>query len=203
MEELTIVFSKLTATTDSQGSIETSLLTGLRKGEQKSIELLYKTYAPALYTIISRIVKIEEIAEDVLQETFLKIWKNIDQYDCSKGKLFTWMVNLAKNTAIDQIRSKHYRNSNQTDVIDDTCLLQKRQHHIHINLDLIGMKQLTENLSPNQKRIIDLFYYEGYTQAEVAEALAIPLGTVKTKIRQAIISLRQYFNETCQKQIRA
>lgn len=176
---------------------EKELVTGLKAGNKKAIDLLYKKYSAALFGIIVRIVKYDEIAEDTLQDTFLKIWKSIGQYDSSKGKLFTWMANLAKNTAIDQIRSKHYTNGIKTDDIAETAVencvqgIQKP-----LNLDAIGLKQLMFNLKPDQKQIIDLFYFEGYTHIEVAEKLDMPLGTVKTKIRQAIIILRQYFNET-------
>lgn len=175
-------------------SFEEDLVCGLKNGDKTAVEKLYKMYAPSLLGIIARIVKFDEIAEDVLQDTFLKIWKSIAQYDSAKGKLFTWMANIARNTAIDQIRSKHYTHGAKTDDITEmpTGILD----HFQLNLDTIGLKQLMLNLKPDQKKIIDLFYFEGYTHVEVAEKLNIPLGTVKTKIRHAIIALRQYFNET-------
>jgi RNA polymerase sigma factor (sigma-70 family) len=180
-------------------SLEKCLVNGLRVGNKAAIDQLYKMYSSSLMGIIIRIVKFDEIAEDVLQETFLKIWKSISLYDSSKGKLFTWMANLAKNTAIDQIRSKHYVNGIKTDDITD-MQGDILDHHSYSqqNLDVIGLKQLTMNLSADQKAIIDLFYFEGYTHVEVAEKLNIPLGTVKTKIRRAISCLRRYFNETNQ-----
>ncbi|MDQ7947848.1 MAG: sigma-70 family RNA polymerase sigma factor [Pedobacter sp.] len=176
---------------------EEKLLAGLRVGDKNSIDLLYKNYSSSLFGIIIRIVKFDEIAEDVLQDTFLKIWKYIGQYDQSKGRLYTWMANLAKNTAIDQIRSKHYVHGAKTDDITTLAAenISKRPND-QFNLDAIGLKQLMYNLKPEHKQIIDLFYYQGYTHVEVAEHLNIPLGTVKTRIRQAILNLRQYFNET-------
>jgi RNA polymerase sigma factor (sigma-70 family) len=178
-------------------SIEERLINGIRDGNKASIDQLYKMYSSSLMGIISRIVKFDEIAEDILQETFIKIWKSIAHYDSSKGRLFTWMANLAKNTAIDQIRSKYYTHAIKTDAIENIQIdyLDVKNNH-HLNLDAIGLKQLMCNLKPDQKKIIDLFYFEGYTQAEVAEELNMPLGTVKTRIRQAIIALRKYFNET-------
>lgn len=177
--------------------LEAKLVMGLRAVDKAAIDQLYRMYAPSLMGIISRIVKYDEIAEDVLQETFLKIWKSISLYDSSKGKLFTWMANLTKNTAIDQIRNKHYVNGIKTDDINDISGdLLDREGSFQQNLDAIGLKQLTMNLSQDQKTIVDLFYYQGYTHVEVAKKLNIPLGTVKTKIRQAIICLRKYFNET-------
>lgn len=179
------------------GFAEEELIKGLKLANAQSIEQLYQMYSGALYGIISRIVKFDEIAEDILQDTFVKIWKNIDQYDPNKGRLFTWMANLAKNSAIDQTRSKHYAIAIKTDDLQDLPVeTLDHNSHININPDFIGLKQLTSHLKPDHKVIIDLFYFEGFTHVEVAEQLNIPLGTVKTKIRQAIIQLRHYFNET-------
>ncbi len=181
----------------SGNAVEEALVQGLKAGDKAAIDQLYKMYAGSLFGIITRIVKFDEIAEDVLQDTFLKIWKSIGQYDCTKGRLFTWMANLAKNTAIDQIRSKHYVNGIKTDDLEEMPVdILDLKNHTQLNSDTIGIKQLMQHLKADQKRIIDLFYFQGYTHVEVAEKLNIPLGTVKTKIRHAIIALRQYFNET-------
>jgi RNA polymerase sigma factor (sigma-70 family) len=177
-------------------SREELLINGIRAGNKSSIEQLYQMYSSSLMGIISRIVKFDEVAEDILQDTFVKIWKSISQYDSSKGRLFTWMANLAKNTAIDQIRSKYYVHTIKTDTISSTHVevLDKR-NHFQLNADTVGLKQLVYHLRPDQKQIINLIYFEGYTHVEVAEVLNMPLGTVKTKIRQSIIALRKYFNE--------
>jgi len=181
----------------SGNTVEEALVQGLKAGDKAAIDQLYKMYAASLFGIITRIVKFDEIAEDVLQDTFLKIWKSIGQYDSTKGRLFTWMANLAKNTAIDQIRSKHYVNGIKTDDLEEMPVdILDLKNHTHLNSDTIGLKQLMYHLKADQKRVIDLFYFQGYTHVEVAEKLNIPLGTVKTKIRHAIIALRQYFNET-------
>ncbi|WP_316766914.1 RNA polymerase sigma factor [Pedobacter frigiditerrae] len=177
-------------------SAEEILVAGLKNGDTKSIESLYRMYAGSLMGIISRIVKFDEIAEDVLQDTFLKIWKSIGQYDASKGRLFTWMANLAKNKAIDQVRSKHYSKATITDDIDESLTVLDKQTHVLFNPDNIGLKHLILKLKQDQMEVVRLFYFEGYTQSEVAKELYIPLGTVKTKLRQSILALRQYFNET-------
>ena len=182
----------------SKGNIvEEILVQGLKNGEKQAIDQLYNMYAASLMGIISRIVKFDEVAEDVFQDTFVKIWKSIAQYDSSKGRLFTWMANLAKNTAIDQIRSKNYANGAKTDDISKvpTETLDYGSQ-IHFNPDIIGMKQLINHLKADQKNILNLIYFEGYTHVEVSEKLNMPLGTVKTKIRLSISALRQYFNET-------
>lgn len=176
---------------------ENFLVDGLKRGDKVAIDKLYKMYAGSLMGIISRIVKFDEVAEDVLQDTFVKIWKSIAQYDSSKGRLFTWMANLAKNAAIDQVRSKNYVNSGKTDDLGDTKVdLIDSRNNVSFNAETIGVRQLMQYLKPDQKNILDLVYFEGYTQMEVAEHLNIPLGTVKTKIRLSILTLRKYFNET-------
>ena len=174
---------------------EKKLVKGIRDGDKNAMEDLYKLYSSSLFGIITRIIKFDEVAEDVLQDTFFKIWKSISYYDPSKGKLFTWMANLAKNTAIDQLRSKNYLNYSKTDNICNASIDINCKHYEHFNIDVIGMQQLIQNLNPDQQKILDMIYFEGYTHVEVSDELNIPLGTVKTKIRLSILKLRKYFNE--------
>ena len=160
--------------------IEEILILGLRQSDAKAIDQLYKMYAPALFGIIKRIVKFDEIAEDVLQDTFVKIWKSIQLYDSSKGRLFTWMANLAKNLAIDQIRSKSANNTSKTDDLFNIATeIIDHKAHFHLNTDAIGIKNLLTSLKSDQKLIIDLIYFQGYTHVQTAEILCIPLGSIK------------------------
>lgn len=176
--------------------IEEIMILGLRQSDAKAIDQLYKMYAPALFGIIKRIVKFDEIAEDVLQDTFVKIWKSIRLYDSSKGRLFTWMANLAKNLAIDQIRSKSANNTSKTDDLFNTATeIIDHKAHFHLNTDAIGIKNLLTSLKSDQKLIIDLIYFQGYTHVQAAEILRIPLGSIKTKLRLSILSLRKHFKE--------
>ena len=173
---------------------ETALVNALRAGEKQALEKLYSSYAPALLGIISKIVKQEDLAEDVLQETFLKIWRSIDQYDAAKGRLFTWMARLAKNKAIDLLRTRGEINSLQNDELDTVAESKVNQlYQVEYNPEVIGLKQLIRALTPIQTMIIDLVYFQGYTQVEVSELLDIPVGTVKTRIRMAIKTMRTFF----------
>ncbi|MFP5080166.1 RNA polymerase sigma factor [Pedobacter sp. JCM 36344] len=174
-------------------STERNLVNSLKSGDQKAISILYTMYSPALMGIISRIIKFDEIAEDVLQETFVKIWKSIDQYQESKGKLFTWMARLARNTAIDQLRGRGYINSRKNSDLEDVFVEVDMNNQMVYNPETIGLKKLTMNLCAPQKAILDLIYFKGYSQSEVAQELNIPLGTVKTRLRMAIATLRKYF----------
>lgn len=179
-----------------KNSVEDGLVLGLVEGNANAINQLYKMYAPALFGIIKRIVKFDEVAEDVLQDTFVKIWKSIRLYDPSKGRLFTWMANLAKNLAIDQIRSKSATNTSKTDdIFSISSEVLDHKSYFHLNIDEIGIKNLLLSLKSDQKRIVDMIYFQGYTHIQTSEILNIPLGTIKTKLRLSILALRKHFGE--------
>src|ERR1700739_1924920 len=153
--------------------------------------VLYDNYSAALLGVIFRIVDSSEAAEDILQEVFIKIWKNISSYDRSKGKLFTWLINIARNAAIDSMRVKDYAIKSKIQSIDNSVRSINRQYNVSTQVDHIGLKTLVDKLKPEYKVLVDKLYFEGYTQEEAAEELGIPLGTVKTRIRAAINHLRE------------
>lgn len=173
---------------------EDALVARLRARDDAAVSILYDRYSPALYGVIMQVVKVEEIAEDVLQEAFLKIWKSFDSYDEYKGKLFTWMINICRNLAIDKIRSKEYRMKNSTDGLSSNGL--SGYASTTFNPDHIGVREVVDTLSPDQKQIIDLMYFEGLTQSEIAEEYNIPLGTVKTRARSAVKVLSKLFKDS-------
>ena len=160
----------------------------------EGLEILYDNYSTALYGVIFRIIGNEEIAEDVLQETFLKIWNNFSMYDSAKGRLFTWMVNIARNMAIDKVRSKEFSQIHKNQPLTDSVSLVDFDNQATYNPETIGLKEMVRKLEPEYRQIIDLLFFGGYTQNEAAEKLSIPLGTVKTRSRAAIMKLRQLFN---------
>src|SRR5947209_3459944 len=169
---------------------EAQLVTSLKAGEKEAIGMLYDMYAAALYGVIYRIVRSESVAEDVLQETFVRIWKNVASYDGSKGRLFTWLINIARNLAIDKIKSKDFRNSKKNLELENIVHDVESQTQTSYNTDHIGLKDLLEKLNSDQRQIVNLIYFQGYTQSEVAETLGVPLGTVKTRLRSAISFFR-------------
>jgi len=170
---------------------EEELVTALKKGDQEAMAVLYDNYSAALLGVIFRIVDSSEAAEDILQEVFIKIWKNISSYDRSKGKLFTWLINIARNAAIDSMRVKDYAIKSKIQSIDNSVRSINRQYNVSTQVDHIGLKTLVDKLKPEYKVLVDKLYFEGYTQEEAAEELGIPLGTVKTRIRAAINHLRE------------
>ena len=163
---------------------------GLKNRKQSALDYLYDHYSGALYGVIFRILKKEEISEEVLHDVFLKIWNKIDAYDSSKGKLFTWMLNIARNHAIDKTRSKEMNKGKKTDDIDYLVNKIDTRENAELQIDAIGLREVLMELSVDQRFIVDQLYLKGYTQSEVAEEFNIPLGTVKTRLRSAMIELR-------------
>ncbi|MBA3648691.1 MAG: RNA polymerase sigma factor [Chitinophagales bacterium] len=169
---------------------ENELVSRLFKKDEQAFSYLYDNYAPALYGVIYRIVLEEETAEDILQEAFIKIWINFLQYDKTKGKLFTWMINIVRNLAIDSTRSKSFKNSQKNLDLDKTVDYIDSRKNTSFQPDQIGLKLFLNKLRPEQRIVLDLVYFKGFTQAEIAKELNIPLGTVKTRVRMALIQLR-------------
>jgi len=149
---------------------------------------LYENYAGALRSVIFNIVNEEELANDVLQEVFIKIWKQIDTYDNLKGRLFTWMLNISRNASIDTVRSKSFQNNRQNRELTEDVYTAAGSSQI--NTDVMGLRKVVHQLKEEYRVLVDLSYFQGYTQDEIAKALGIPLGTVKTRLRTALIQLR-------------
>lgn len=178
----------------SKYSNEATLVASLKARDNEAITYLYDNYSNALFGVIDRIIQSEDISNDVLQDAFVKIWKNIDSYTNEKGSLFTWMLNICRNTAIDETRSKQYKKQLQNQNIEDSVNSVNRVEKVEIKVDHIGLKEVVAKLKPDQKLLIDKIYFEGYTQEEASKELSIPLGTVKTRIRAAILHLREVLN---------
>lgn len=166
----------------------------LRRREKIAVEALYDMYSASLFGVISRIINDTAVAEDVLQDTFVKIWNSFASYSTEKGRLFTWMVNIARNLAIDKIRSKDFKNQNKNQELENNVTFIDEQRNTVYKPELLGIKELVETLKPEQKSILDLVYFKGYTHVEAADELGVPLGTIKTRLRMAIVQLRKHFN---------
>jgi RNA polymerase sigma-70 factor (ECF subfamily) len=169
---------------------EQELITALKGRDEQAFSFLYDNYSGSLYSIILQIVKIPETANDVLQEVFINIWRRIATYDPVKGRLFTWMLNISRNASIDMLRSKSYQNNLKNQEITDTVYGNESVNPASI--DSIGLERFMGKLRPEQRVLIELAYFKGYTQEEIAEIEDIPLGTVKTRIRNALLQLRDY-----------
>lgn len=141
--------------------------------------------------MIFRVVRDEGVAQEVLQDAFLKIWNKIDAYDTTKGKLFTWMLNVTRNLAVDRTRSKEIQKVKKTDDIDLLVNRIDRQEQTELQVDAIGLNEMLNRLPEEQRFVIDHLYLKGFTQSELAEEFNIPLGTVKTRTRLGLNELRK------------
>lgn len=169
-------------------------MTEAGQGNRAAFSELYDLYAEALFGVVTRIMQSDEAGADVLQDAFIKIWRNIRKYDPAKGSPFTWMLNITRNTAIDQLRK--LQNSGELknrDALSDVSMkVAHRSTEREVNH--IGVEDLLQNLPEEQQLIMRYVYFNGYTQSEVSDELNIPLGTVKTRTRAALKTLRKYFN---------
>ncbi len=173
---------------------EDELVAALQRQDTIAIKALYDMYSGALLGVIARVVQNTELAEDLLQETFVKIWNSAGSYDSSKGRLFTWMMNVARNLSIDKLRSKDFKNSTKNQDIENNVSFIDEQRKVSFNSDVLGLKELVIGLKPEFKDVLNMVYFKGYTHVEAAEELNLPLGTVKTRVRMAILELRKKFN---------
>jgi len=164
----------------------------LKSRDAKAFSYLYDNYSGSLYTVIAQIIDDIELANDVLQEVFINIWRKIESYDPVKGRLFTWMLNIARNASIDTLRSKSFQNSQKNQAMPENNDYGFGGQTAQLNVDHIGFRKVLEKLKKEQRVLIELAYFKGYTHEEIAQIEEIPLGTVKTRIRNALLQLREY-----------
>ena len=168
---------------------EQDLVAALKAKDKSAFEYLYDHYSGALYSIILQIVQHSTPAKDVLQEVFINIWRRIGTYDPAKGSLFTWMLNISRNASIDLLRSAAYKNNLKNQELKGN--VYGKDQVTQINTDHIGLTKFLEKLRPDLRVLLDLSYIKGFTHEEIAQIENIPLGTVKTRIRSALLQLRE------------
>lgn len=161
----------------------------LKAKDERGLSYLFDHYAAALNGIIQRIVLSEKLAEEILQQTFLKIWDKIDTYDPDKSTLFTWMSRIARNSAIDAKRLKKYENLQNTDSLDLSIHNKKVAYQETSKMDV---STLLSKLDEKYKTVLDHIYLQGYSHSEAADKLDLPLGTVKTRLRNGLKELRNF-----------
>lgn len=166
------------------------LVEKFQQKDEKAFETLYNMYSDSMQGVIYNIVRDSDIAEEVMQDVFIKAWHNADSYSSKKGRFFTWILNIARNAAIDKTRSKAFKKSKQNLDSDFFVDILETSESIDNTTDAIGIKKLVEKLAEKCKAVIDLLYFKGYTQVEVSETLGMPIGTIKTRNRNCIKELR-------------
>jgi len=178
-----------------QGS-DVELLHAVARGDEGALARLYDQYRVILFGLLVRILNSREEAEDVLQEVFLQVWKRAKDFDQLRGRPFTWLVTLARSRAIDRIRQLGARqrladsaaqnaSGEASDAVTDTLHSEQRE---------IVARALAA-LPEEQRHTLNLAYFEGLTQSEIAQKLGTPLGTVKTRMRSGMIKLREVLGE--------
>jgi RNA polymerase sigma-70 factor, ECF subfamily len=178
---------------DKRDQLEGQIAGLLALADRRAIDLIYENYAETLLGLIKRIVESHEVAEEVLQDTFIKIWKNARKYEPSKGRLFTWFANIARNTAIDRLRSAGFRQQQKTTSTENLVDMNVMGSE-NAQIEDTGLSAVLASLDPKYRELIELTYFQGYSQRDIEKELGIPLGTIKTRLRTAINELRSKLN---------
>lgn len=174
---------------------ENEMLFCLQSDDQRHFSKLYNRFSPALFGLIHTWIKDKEMAENLLQDVFIKAWRNRELYDAAKGRLFTWLFRIARNISIDYLRSKTYKDSRVAVLCDDIVGLKTSFVTCQLQPDTIGLRKLVAVLRQEEKEVVELMYFKGLTHRQIAEFMNIPLGTVKTRMNKAINELRYYFKK--------
>jgi RNA polymerase sigma-70 factor (ECF subfamily) len=165
---------------------------------ERGFDTLYNKYCGALYGVIIKLVKRTDVADDLLQDTFVKIWKYIDSFDSSKATLYTWMLNIARNQAVDYLRSPTYRKQLLQVEIDLFSHSIDNKDNINSNycsIEIKDFKNKALQLDSKYTEVIDLIYFYGWTQEQTAEILKLPLGTIKTRARKGLSLLKILYQQ--------
>ncbi len=166
------------------------LVSRFQERDEKAFETLYDMYSNSMHGVIYNIVRDCDIAEEVMQDVFIKAWHNADSYSAKKGRFFTWLINIARNAAIDKTRSKAFKNSKKNLQAEFFVDILENQDNLNSQTDAIGIQKFVKKLAKKCIEVIELLYFKGYTQKEASETLDMPVGTIKTRNRNCIKELR-------------
>lgn len=172
---------------------EPELVAALKQQDSDAFQHLYMHYKGALNAVILQTVPDTELASDILQEVFVTVWKNIDKYDPTKGKLFTWLHTIARNLSINTLRSRQFRDSKQNVTLSDLVYTKEQGKTYQLDINQIGLRKQVSLLKDDFREVVELAYFKGLTREEISEALNLPVGTVKTRLRNALMELRKQF----------
>ena len=171
--------------------LEQHIVNLLLEEDKRAIPLIYENYSSALFGVINKVLNNEAIAEDALQETFIKIWKYSKKYDPKKAKLFTWMYRIARNTAIDKLRSHSKKFDKEVQIVDSNVY---KLPSFALNQDTIDLRAHVATLESKYQIVLNALYFEGMTQQEASDELDIPLGTIKSRLKIGLRELKKIYN---------
>ena len=168
-----------------------TLIHKFQKKDVAAFEQLHSMYAENILGVINTIIQNPERSEEICQDVFVKIWDKASNYNPSKGRFFTWILNIARNAAIDELRSKSHKNWKKNLATNYFVGNLEEHDDMDSKMDVIGLRKLLKGLKEKCTELIELLYFKGYTQKEAAEQLNIPIGTIKTRNRSCISQIRE------------
>ena len=180
-------------------SLDATLLSRLLQKDVSAFEQLYDRHARLVYGLVLRILQQASISEEVVQEVFLQLWRNADQYDASRGPFVPWLCTMARNRALDRLRLKserQRRREDQPDELPSAVVAPEYEKVLDDKRRAERVRTLMAALSPQQKKAIELAYFEGLSHSEIAATLEEPLGTVKSWIRNGLLRLKEGLQAT-------
>ncbi|AUC82389.1 RNA polymerase sigma factor [Lacinutrix sp. Bg11-31] len=172
-------------------SIEQDIIELLENGDKKAISLLYEHYSGALLGVVKKVISDDDIAQDVLQESFIKVWKKGKTYDASKAKLFTWLYRIFYNSAIDKVRSLNNKIKKEVQIEDSNVYKLTTNS---LNQDTLDIQKHLSGLELKYQVVLNALFFEGMTQQEASEELNIPLGTIKSRLKIGLRELKKIYN---------
>jgi len=170
--------------------LEKHIVELLQERNDKALSLLYEHYGDTLYGVAYKVLKDEELAQDVVQESFVKIWKKSDSYDPAKAKLFTWLFRITRNTAIDKLRSISTKGDKEIQISDSNVY---KLGIDSIRPELIDVKENLDKIESKYQIVLDALFFQGMTQQEASEELGIPLGTIKSRLKIGLRELKKIY----------
>ncbi len=176
-----------------------NLAARIANNDQHAFNQLYDRFSASLLGIITGWVKDTGIAENLLQDVFVRAWSCRQRYDGSKGRLFSWLYRMSRNICIDYYRSRRFRDAKYNVSFESLLNGIADLNSTALTVDAIALRKLVDGLKKEEKEVIDLMYYKGFSQCEIASMLAMPLGTVKTRARRAIRQLHNIFVDDWEK----
>lgn len=173
---------------------------GLLHNDVGAFERLYDRHSRLVYSVVLRVLQQAGTAEEVVQDVFLQLWRNAAQYDESRGPFVPWLLTLARNKALDTLRRKSERQRRREDQAEElpavTIAAPQYEKALDEKRAAVKVRALMDSLVPQQKKAIELAYFEGLSHSEIAEALKEPLGTVKSWIRNGLLRLKEELQAT-------
>jgi RNA polymerase sigma-70 factor, ECF subfamily len=183
---------------NGEAALDASLVQQLLQRDMRAFEQIYDRHSRLVYGLVYRIVQQAGTAEEVVQDVFLQLWRNAARYDASRGPFLPWLLTMARHRALDTLRLKserQRRREDQTEELPGVCAAPQFEKQLDEKRRAVQVRELMTSLQPQQKRAIELAYFEGLSHTEIAATLKEPLGTVKSWIRNGLMRLREGLRE--------